>query len=80
MRSRRSCSRLKKCITEIRAWMLQNKLVINHLKTEFIVIVSPQQEGKFTIPGFRVGDSLILPTDQACDLGIVLDKFLHMQV
>ena len=45
--------------------MLQNKLMISDLKTEFIVIVSPLQEGKFTIPGIHDGDSLIfLPTNQ----------------
>ena len=46
---------IEKYITGICAWMLQNKLMINDLKTKFIVIVSPQQEGKFTIPGICVG-------------------------
>ena len=66
------------CITEIHAWMLQNKLMINDLKTEFIVIVSPQQEGKFTIPGICVGNSLIPPTSHVCNVGVVFDKHLNM--
>ena len=41
---------MEKCIAEIRAWMLQNKLMINDLKTEFIVIVSPWLEGKLHHP------------------------------
>ena len=56
--------------------MLQNKLIINDLKTEFIVIVSPQQEGKFTILGTRVEDSPIPPTTQVRNLGVVFDKHL----
>ena len=49
-------------------------------KTEFIMNVSPQQEGKFTIPGIRVGDSLIPPTNRAGNLGVVFDKHLNMRV
>ena len=45
---------IEKCIAEICAWMLQNKHMINDPKREFIVILSPRQEAKFTIPGIRV--------------------------
>ena len=74
-KSCRSCSGLKSASQGF----IQNKLLINDLKTEFIVIVSPQQEGKFTIPGIRVGDSLILPTNQVHNLGIVFKEHLNMQ-
>ena len=60
--------------------MLQYKLMINDLKTEFIVIVSPQQEGKFTISVIHVGDSLIPSTNQVRNLCIVFHKHLNMQV
>ena len=74
-RSCRSCSRLK----STSQGLIQNKLLVNDLKAEFIVIVSPQQEGKFTIPGIHVGDSLILPTNQAHNLGVVFKKHLNIQ-
>ena len=54
--------------------MLKDKLMINDLKTEFIAIVLPQQEEKFTIPGIRVGDSLIPPCNQVRNLSVVFDK------
>ena len=59
--------------------MLQNKLMINDLKTEFIAIVSPQQEGNLTIPGICAGDSPIPPTNQVRNLGVVSDKHLNMR-
>ena len=69
---------IEKRIADSRAWMLQNKLMINDLKTEFIVIASPQQEGKFTIPGISVGESLIPPTNQVRNLGVVFGEHLNI--
>ena len=72
-------SKMEACIADIRRWMLVNKLMINDQKTEFLVIVSPRQEGKFSIPGIRIGGCLIQPTVQARNLGVIFDKHLTMQ-
>ena len=53
--------------------------MINDLKAQFIVIVSPQQEEKFTIPDIRAGDSLIPLTNQVRNLGVVFDKHLNVR-
>lgn len=50
----RELSRLEGCIAEILSWMILNKLMLNDAKTEFLVIVSPRQEGTFT--GFALGN------------------------
>ena len=36
-----SLTKLNNCISDIRVWMIKNKLKINHSKTEYIVIRSP---------------------------------------
>lgn len=68
----RELSRLEGCIAEIRSWMILNKLMLNDAKTEFLVIVSPRQEGTLTIHGIRIGESIILPASQARNLGATL--------
>ena len=35
-------SKVNRCLSEIRQWMITNKLKINNSKTEFIVFRSPQ--------------------------------------
>ena len=56
--------------------MLQNKFMIND---PFIVIVLSQLERKFTISGIRAGGSLILPTNEVLNLGVVFNKHLNMR-
>ena len=34
-----SLTKLNNCISDIRVWMIQNKLIINDSKTEFIIII-----------------------------------------
>ena len=60
--------KLKSCISDIRVWMIRNKLKINDSKTEFIVFRSPQDFSSLSI---SVGDSIILQSSKVRDLGMV---------
>jgi hypothetical protein len=49
------------CITEVRAWLVSQKLKFNDLKTEFLIIGTRQQLKKTEINSIRVGDVNIKP-------------------
>ena len=52
-------SKLNNCISDIRVWMIKNKLKINDSKTEFIVFRSPQAKQDLSGLSVSVGDSVI---------------------
>ena len=64
-----SLPKLNNCISDIRVWMIKNKLKINVSKTEFIVFRSPQAV-------VYVGDSIIQQSSKVRDLGVIFDQFL----
>ena len=68
--------KLNGCISDIRVWMIKNKLKINDSKTEFIVFRSPQAKQDFSSLSISVGDSLILQSSKVRDLGVIFDQSL----
>ena len=58
----------KSCISDIRVWMIKNKLKINDSKTKFIVFRSPQAKQDFSSLSINVGDSIILQSFKVRDL------------
>ena len=49
------------CISDVCAWLIYNRLLINDSKTEFLVIGSRHQLSKIAIDSIKVGDSTIQP-------------------
>jgi hypothetical protein len=72
-------SKLNTCISDIRTWMISNKLKINDSKTEFLVITSPHMKPVLQDISICVGDSYISPSVKACNLGVIFDKFLNLE-
>ena len=70
-------SKLNNCISDIRAWMIKNKLKINDSKTEFIVFRSPQAKQDLSGLSVSVGDSVIAQSSKVRDLGVIFDQFLN---
>ena len=74
-------SKLNNCISDIRVWMIKNKLKINDSKTEFILFRSPQAKqdlsGLSVSVGDSVGDSVIAQSSKVRDLGVIFDQFLN---
>jgi hypothetical protein len=68
------------CITEVRAWLVSQKLKFNDLKTEFLIIGTRQQLKKIEINSIRVGDVNIKPAESVRDLGAWFDKNMSMDV
>ena len=50
------------CITDIRRWMILNKLKINDAKTEFVIFRSPQMTLDLNGRSVNVDDSQIVPS------------------
>ena len=71
-------ARLNSCISDIRVWMIKNKLKINDSKTEFIIFRSPQCKASISGVSVIVGDSSILPSPKVRDLGVIFDECLTL--
>ena len=54
-----SISKVTSCLSDIRRWMITNKLKMNDLKPEFIVFRSPQLRCNLSAFSVNVGESQI---------------------
>ena len=68
-----SLTKLNMCISEIRVWMIKNKLKINDSITEFIIFRSPTLKQNLSV---SVGDMQASPSSKVRDLGVVFDQYL----
>ena len=70
-------SKVNSCLSDIRRWMITNKLKINDSKTEFIVFRSPQLRCDLSDLSVKVGESQITQSLNVRDLGVTFDQFLN---
>ena len=68
--------KINACISDVRRWMILNKLKINDAKTEFIVFRSPMLKHDLSDLSVKVGGNIIKPSEKVCDLGVILDQAL----
>ena len=73
-------SKLNKCISDIRVWMIKNNLKINDSNTEFIVFRSPQAKQDLSSLSVSVGDSVIAQSSKMRDLGVIFDYFSTLMI
>ena len=71
-----SLTKLNICTSDIRVWMIKNKLKINDSKTEFIIFRSPLLKQNLRDLSISVGDTQVFPSSKVRDLGVVFDKYL----
>ena len=69
-----SIAAMDNCIKAIRAWMIMDKMKINDIKTEFLIIGTKQQLNKINIKTLSVGDSAVAPAAMARNLGVLFDE------
>ena len=72
-----SISKVNSRLSDIRRWMITNKLKINDWKTEFIVFRSPQLRCDLSGLSVNVGESQITQSLKVRDLGVICDQFLN---
>ena len=64
------------CISDIRVWVIKNKLKINDSKTELIIFLSPLLKQNLSDLSVSVGDMQVSPSSNVRDLGVVFDQYL----
>ena len=70
---------MESCLSDIRSWMIKNRLLINDDKTEFLIIGTRQQLQKIiNIPHIRIGNADILPVSHVKNLGCMFDSNMTM--
>ena len=69
---------MENCISDLRKWMLKDKLKLNDGKTEFLMIGSKQQLKKLSPCHVSVRSVDIFPVQKACNLGVWCDSHLSM--
>ena len=72
--------RVERCIEDIRDWMLNDKLKLNDVKTEFIIIGTSQQLAKVSINTLRVGAVTVTPVSSTRNLDSWFDSKLTMAI
>ena len=65
-----SINKLKTCTSDVRAWMINNKLRINDRKTEFLMLKSYFNKFDLSELALAVGDDEIAPSSSANNLFI----------
>ena len=71
-------AQLELCITDIRQWMLINKLKLNDDKTEFLKFLPQSQHEHITPSSIKVGAESINTSAKAKNLGVIIDPSLNL--
>ena len=69
-----SVAAMENCIKAVRAWMIMDKMKINDIKTEFLIIGTKQQLNKVNIKTLSVGNSAVAPAAMAWNLGVLFNE------
>ena len=78
IKASQALDKINVCISDIRRWMILNKLKINDAKTELIVFRSPMLKHDLSDLSVNVGGNLIRPSVKVRDLGVILDRTLSL--
>ena len=70
---------MQNCITDVKWWMIHNKLQLNDSKTESIIVKSHRLSANFSLPSsMRIGNSEVLFVSSVKNLGVTLDCNFYM--
>ncbi|XP_068717227.1 uncharacterized protein [Montipora capricornis] len=69
---------MENCIADVRSWMINEWLMLNDEKTEFLVIGKRKQLSKVSVSSIRVGDVDVVPAHSAKNLGSWFDSDMDM--
>ena len=70
--------RIEKCIEDVKRWAVENKLVLNDAKTELVHFTSRFSTSSLPPPRITIGDSEIVASSSARNLGVKVDHNLCM--
>ena len=69
---------LENCIRDVRAWMRDDKLMLNDDKTEFLIIGTERQLSKVSVDKIKIGQAEVSPASSVRNLGTWFDSHLDM--
>ena len=69
---------MERCVRDIKAWMITDKLKLNDGKTELMLIGTKQQLAKINVGGLCVGSTIISPASVTKNLGVWFDENMTM--
>ena len=72
--------KLNSSISDIKVWIIKNKIKINDSKTEFIVFKSKQAKQDFSSLAISVGDSIISQSSKVRDLRVIFDQSISFVI
>ena len=72
-------TKLQTCISNIRKWMVANKLTLNDSKTEFFVAASAHNLRNLPNVQLNVGSTIISPSETIRNLNLVLSLIIACQ-
>ena len=75
---RESTKAMEMCVSDVRKWMLANRLMINDSKTKVMLVGTRQQLSKVSVGGIRVGNEEIASVSTVRNLGVYLNQNLQM--
>ena len=61
---------MEMCVSDVRKWMLANRLMINDSKTEVMLVGTRQQLSKVSVESIRVGDDVITSVSTVKNFGV----------
>ena len=67
------------CCAKVRTWMSSNQLKLNEGKTEVMIFGKPSDLKKLNITSICIGDSRIIPSLVATNIGVDLDLGLKLE-
>ena len=67
------------CFCKVKAWMTSRFLKLNDSKTEVLVITSPTMTKQLQPVALQLGESTIVPSQHARDLGVTWDTTMRME-
>ena len=71
-------SKMQDCVAAVKSWMTTHKLKLNDDKTEVLFLTSPYYIDLFCDSEFKIGETNIVPTSAARNIGILFDSTLSM--
>ena len=66
------------CIRDVRAWMRDDKLMLNDDKTEFLIIGTERQLLRVSVDKIKIGQAEVSPVSSVRNLGTWFDYHLDM--
>ena len=70
--------RMQQCVTEIKTWMVNNKLKLNDDKTEVMFISSRYYHNFIKLENFTIDNVVIEPATSVRNIGVIFDNIMSM--